>query len=87
MKAQLNKKINKLYNINLKSIDDENRTVTFVFSDDSIDRYGEKVDQKTWDVTHYKNNPVVLWATILLSRRTSSARPSTSSSTRAASLS
>lgn len=26
-----------------------------------MDRYGEKVDQKTWDVTHYKNNPVVLW--------------------------
>jgi HK97 family phage prohead protease len=61
MKTQLNKKINKLFNISLKSINDEERTVQFVFSDDSVDRYGEKVDQKTWDVTHYKNNPVVLW--------------------------
>ncbi|WP_254071166.1 MULTISPECIES: HK97 family phage prohead protease [unclassified Rathayibacter] len=61
MKTQLNKKINKLFNINLKSVDAEKRTVTFVFSDDSVDRYGEKVDQKPWDVAHYKNNPVVLW--------------------------
>ncbi|PPG60266.1 HK97 family phage prohead protease [Rathayibacter sp. AY1C5] len=61
MKTQLNKKINKLFNISLKSINDEERTVQFVFSDDSVDRYGEKVDQKTWDITHYKNNPVVLW--------------------------
>jgi len=61
MKTRVATRFNKLFNINLKSVDEDNRTVTFVFSDESIDRYGEKVDQKTWDVSHYKNNPVLLW--------------------------
>lgn len=58
---QLNQKIKRLFNIEVKSIDEENRTVDFVFSDDSIDRYGEVVDQSSWDTKHYEANPVFLW--------------------------
>ena len=33
----------KLYTTTIKSIDDENKSIRFRISDDSIDRYGEKV--------------------------------------------
>lgn len=58
--SEVNKKVRKLFNITVKSIDEEKRQASFVFSDDSIDRYGEKVDQ-SWDTKNYEKNPVVLW--------------------------
>ena len=55
------RKVTKLFNIHIKSIDETNRKVTFCFSDDSVDRMGEKVDQSSWDISSYKNNPIILW--------------------------
>lgn len=60
-KPTINQKIQKLFNIEVKSIDEEARTVDFVFSDNSVDRYGEIVDQASWDVKNYEKNPVILW--------------------------
>lgn len=28
----------------------------------AVDRYGEVIDQESWDLKHYKKNPVILWA-------------------------
>lgn len=58
--TKANEKIRKLFNISVKSIDEEKRQATFVFSDNSIDRYGEIVDQ-SWDTKNYEKNPIVLW--------------------------
>ncbi|MGR6521622.1 HK97 family phage prohead protease [Rhodococcus erythropolis] len=50
----------KLYTTTIKSIDDENKSIRFRISDDSIDRYGEKVDQ-SWNLKNFLKNPVGLW--------------------------
>ncbi|MGO4470343.1 HK97 family phage prohead protease [Arthrobacter sp. M-10] len=55
------RKINKLFNIDIKSVDEQARTITFCFSDDQPDRQGEIVDQASWDVKNYMNNPLILW--------------------------
>lgn len=55
-----NEKIQRLFNISVKSVNEETRTVDFVFSDDSVDRYGEVVEQD-WDTANYEKNPVILW--------------------------
>jgi len=60
-KPTINEKIQKLFNIEVKSVDEKNRSVKFCFSDNSVDRYGEIVDQKTWDTKSYEKNPVILW--------------------------
>ena len=28
----------------------------------AVDRYGEVIDQESWDLKHFKKNPVILWA-------------------------
>lgn len=28
----------------------------------AVDRYGEVIDQNSWDLKHFKKNPVILWA-------------------------
>jgi hypothetical protein len=55
------RKITKLFNIDIKSVDAENRLITFCFSDDQVDRMGEVVDQASWDVKNYMNNPLILF--------------------------
>src|SRR6478672_8348609 len=55
------RKVQKLYNIDLQSVDEANRQITFCFSDDQPDRQGEIVDQASWDVSNYMQNPVILW--------------------------
>lgn len=35
----------KLYATKIKSVDEDKKSIRFRISDDSIDRYGEKVDQ------------------------------------------
>ncbi|WP_427007187.1 HK97 family phage prohead protease [Pseudarthrobacter sp. H2] len=55
------RKINKLFNIDIKSVDEQKRQITFCFSDDQPDRQGEIVDQASWDVKNYMNNPLILW--------------------------
>lgn len=55
------RRVTKLFNIDIKSVDEEKRQITFCFSDDGEDRMGEVVDQATWDVKNYMNNPLILW--------------------------
>lgn len=43
-----------------EDIDDETRTVRFVASDESIDRYGDIV-RSDWNLAPFKKNPVFLW--------------------------
>jgi HK97 family phage prohead protease/HK97 family phage major capsid protein len=37
------------------------RTVEFVASDASIDRYGDVIEQAGWQLDHYRSNPIALW--------------------------
>lgn len=39
----------------------ESRTVSFVFSDDSVDRYGDTIDQRGWVLDAFRANPMVLF--------------------------
>lgn len=39
----------------------DNRTATFIFSDDSVDRYGDTIDARGWDTTAFNKNPVALY--------------------------
>jgi len=48
-------------NINIKKVDDEENKYTFVVSTESIDRDGDILRVKGWDLSKYKNNPVVLY--------------------------
>lgn len=41
---------------------DGSRNVRFVFSDASIDRSGDSIDQAGWKTDAYRDNPVALWA-------------------------
>jgi uncharacterized protein len=41
---------------------DEGLLSAVVGSTASVDRYGEIIDQKSWDLKNYKKNPVILWA-------------------------
>lgn len=44
------------------TIDKENKTIRAVFSTADVDRHGEVVDQKTWNLEEFKTNPVVLFS-------------------------
>lgn len=55
------KKVVKLFQTKAASVDEAAHTVQFVISDDSVDRYGEIVDQSTWDLKSYMKNPIVAW--------------------------
>jgi HK97 family phage prohead protease len=47
--------------IEANSIDDESRSVRFLASDESVDRYGDIV-KSSWNLTPFKKNPVFLWS-------------------------
>lgn len=54
-------KITKLFNNQrMRSFDEKTRTVEFIISDNTTDRYGDIVNQD-WDLKNYWNNPVLLW--------------------------
>lgn len=55
------KKTTKLFTLDVTSIDEAKRHVTFCFSDNQQDRDGEIVDQKSWIVENYLKNPVIFW--------------------------
>lgn len=40
---------------------DQNGTFDVIISTEDVDRSGEIVRQDGWDMTNYKNNPIVLW--------------------------
>lgn len=43
------------------SIDEKNYTATFVMSTATIDRHGDIVDQDTWNLKHFLENPAFFW--------------------------
>lgn len=51
----------KLYTTKIKSIDEDNKSIRFRISDNSLDRYGEVVDQDSWDLKNFLKNPIGLW--------------------------
>lgn len=52
----------KSFNVAVKSVNEENYTIKFVFSTGDEDRHGEIVDQKSWILDDYLRNPVVLFS-------------------------
>jgi hypothetical protein len=46
--------------LEIKAIDEEARSVEVVASTETVDSYGDIVEQ-TWDLKRYRKNPVVLW--------------------------
>lgn len=47
----------------VKTIDQEKgRLIAAVGSTDTVDRYGEVIDQDSWNFTNFRKNPVLLWA-------------------------
>lgn len=57
----MSKLIHKLFNTKATSVNEATKSVTFVISTNQEDRYGEIVDQKSWNFKSYKANPLVLW--------------------------
>jgi HK97 family phage prohead protease len=41
--------------------DDSDRTIRFVASDETVDRYGDVVSVDGWDLANYRKNPQFLW--------------------------
>lgn len=41
--------------------DNSERSMTFVASDESVDRYGDIIRASGWDLSNFKNNPVLLF--------------------------
>ena len=52
----------KVFNGVIKSIDEQEMTLTAAISTNGIDRMREVLDPKGVDLSNYKKNPVVLWA-------------------------
>jgi HK97 family phage prohead protease len=46
----------------IRSIDDEARTIDFVASTEAVDRYGDIIRVAGWKLDNYKRNPIFLWA-------------------------
>ncbi len=59
--SKLNQKVYKFFKTKATSIDEAAKTIQFVISDDKPDRMGEIVDQSSWDLRSYEQNPIVLW--------------------------
>lgn len=45
----------------LLGADDESRSISYVYSDETQDRYGDVIRAAGWSLTHYRTNPVALW--------------------------
>src|ERR1700733_11267756 len=45
----------------IKKAKDDNGTFDVIISTEDLDRSGEIVRQNGWEMTNYKNNPIVLW--------------------------
>lgn len=52
----------KSFNVEIKEVNEEQYTISAVFSTSDIDRSGESIDQKGWILDEYLNNPVILFA-------------------------
>lgn len=56
------RKITKQFDFEIKTIDQENHIIRGIFSSGTVDRQGEIVDQKSWNLDNFLKNPVVLFA-------------------------
>jgi HK97 family phage prohead protease len=58
--------VRKLLTPEIEQVKDENgeeqRSLKFTISSNSIDRMGDKIKQTGWELDNYRKNPVVLWA-------------------------
>lgn len=54
--------IRRTINTHIKGIDEVTRTITFIASDETLDRYQEVIAYNSWDLSAFKKNPVFLWA-------------------------
>lgn len=54
--------LKKLFNTKIKEVNEEEKSIRFIFSTDDEDRHGEIVDQEGWDLKEFEKNPVVLFA-------------------------
>ena len=44
------------------SVNEESRSISYLVSDETVDRMGDIIKVGGWDLKSYKQNPVVLWA-------------------------
>lgn len=44
------------------TVDEAKRIIRFTFSDGSVDRSGDTIDPKGWELDSFQKNPVALWA-------------------------
>jgi uncharacterized protein len=51
----------KNFGFRIKEIDEDRHVIRAVFSTDDVDRHGEIVDQQTWKLEAFMQNPVVLF--------------------------
>lgn len=49
------------YKAKQPKVDEENRTITYIASDETVDRMGDIIKVAGWDLKEYKTNPVVLF--------------------------
>jgi hypothetical protein len=46
----------------IKAVNSEARTMRFVASDESVDRYGDIIRASGWQLENFRKNPVLLFA-------------------------
>ena len=46
----------------MRGFDDSRRAVRFCFSDGSVDRVGDTVDPRGWQLAQFLKNPIALFA-------------------------
>lgn len=47
--------------VSAPTIDAATRTASFVFSDESVDRYGDVISARGWDLSNFNKNPIALF--------------------------
>lgn len=58
----MNKILKRVFTSEIKGIDDKEQTITAYISTSARDRHNESLDPSGVDLSHYKKNPIVLWA-------------------------
>ncbi|HMJ53573.1 MAG TPA: HK97 family phage prohead protease [Polyangiaceae bacterium] len=51
----------KSHDLSFRAVNKETRRARFVASTDTVDRYGEVIEQKSWKLDAYRKNPIVLF--------------------------
>jgi uncharacterized protein len=59
---QVGKELRRALFPEIRSVNEARRQITFTSSDQSVDRYGDRLMVNGWDYQAYLRNPVVLWS-------------------------